>query len=95
MPDIAPETAIAEVGNVGLGVDKQVRVNGVGDIERRWCSGVACQNRAMIGPSAGLKTGRSSEANAAELAAELRNGVVAIISVANFVDVRSPDGSLT
>lgn len=52
LPDVAPETAICEVRDLGLGIDEEVCIDGVGDVQGRGSSGVRGKYGTVVDPAA-------------------------------------------
>lgn len=52
LPDVAPETAICEVRDLGLGIDEEVCIDGVGDVQRRGGGSVGGKYGTVVDPAA-------------------------------------------
>lgn len=91
LPDVAPETTVAQILCARLRVDEEVRVDGVGDVEGKGLVGSrGSQHGAMVRPAPWKKGGRGGEADDGVLGAELRDGVVAVVDAVDEVHVGRP-----
>jgi len=92
--NVTPETAIGKIGNLGLLVDEEVRIDGVCFVERPRSRRRRRDDGAVIGPSAGKKRGRGSKTDGGDLGTELGDRVETVIRVAYFMDIRRPGRSV-